>query len=203
MTSAVYTGFNPRLIKNHLSRILIATFAWFAFTSLFELIDSRTGSCSHSSMQTKLLCKTNRHEWLNSFDISGHTFLLMHSLFLMIEEVRIFNEWDVFHKKLTEKLSYHETGSESVSFKNGDKIQRAVYLYNLLTPFIRVNFVFMALLALLWEVMLLSTFLYYHTIMHKLLAAFAAIVYWFLTYKTWFANKSLFMSPGLPGDGSV
>lgn len=93
MTSLVYTSFNVKHVKNHMSRVLIATIAWYTMTSLFDLIDTVTGHCSvHQAVVSKRDCKVNKHEWLG-FDISGHTFILIYSLLIMVEEVRIFNEW--------------------------------------------------------------------------------------------------------------
>lgn len=100
MTSLVYTNFNIRHMRNHLSRILIATIAWYVFTYFFDILDQMTGSCSVHSFASKRECKLNKHEWINGFDVSGHTFILIYSLLIMVEEVRIFNEWvsDFFQK---------------------------------------------------------------------------------------------------------
>ena len=202
MTSLVYTGNNWNNVKNHLARAGVATLGWYVFTTAFERIDTMTGRCSNMNILLKIDCKKSKHDWINGFDISGHTFILMHSLFLMIEEVRVFHDWDLFYKKVQEKLSSNDSDlSERTTIDN--QYKRAEILYKLFNPFIKINFIFMALLALLWEAMLLTTFLYYHTIMQKLFAAFFAITLWFFTYKSWYPNKNAFMSPGLPGDGSI
>lgn len=207
MTSLVYTSFNPKHMKNHLSRILIATLVWYVLTSTFDFLDGFTGNCSVKDFRKKLDCKVNKHEWLNGFDISGHTFILIYSLLMMVEEVGIFNEWDSFHRKLLETLDsslQSGGGGGSDQSRNDYPFVRAESLYRILTPYIKINFVFMAFLALLWEIMLLSTFLYFHTMMHKLLAAFCAVAVWFCTYKYWYVNKNLgCWTPGLPGDGSI
>lgn len=202
MSSIVYTGFNLNHIRKHVGRLLVATFIWFTFTSLFDVIDSNTGSCLKGEIKNKLECKSSRNEWVNGFDISGHVFILMHSLFLMLEEVKIFNQWEQFHKKLEEKLRKDIT-ADQLSPESEDAIERAEYWYIKLTPYLKINFIVMALLALLWECMLLTTCLFFHTIMHKLLAACFAVGCWFITYKTWYADKNLLFSPGLPGEGIV
>jgi hypothetical protein len=199
MTSAVYTGFNFKYIFQHLSRVGIATFFWFSLTTLFDAIDTNTGRCAHNVIRNKKECKTNNHEWLG-FDISGHTFLLMYALLIMLEEVKVFYSWETFHKKLNEKLINDSNENiESLSPTSEYAIERAAYWFKLLTPLIKLNFFVMAILALLYEVMLLSTFLYFHTIMHKLLAAFSAVITWFITYKTWYPNKNILLNPGMPG----
>lgn len=195
MTAMVYTNGHPGKVKNHLSRIAIATVAWYTLTGLFDRIDSFTGSCSVTSIKTKPECKARKHEWLNGFDISGHTFILIYGLLVMMEEARVFDQWEKFHKELLEKTAAVK--------EDGGKLTQVVDLYEKLTPYIKINFVFMALLALLWEVMLLSTFLFFHTIMHKLLAAFCAIGVWFMTYQKWYRYKDAPWTPGLPGDGSI
>ena len=199
MTSAVYTGFNFKYICQHLSRLAIATFFWFSLTTLFDKIDTNTGKCAHNVIRTKKECKTNNHEWLG-FDISGHTFLLMYALLIMLEEVKVFYSWESFHRRLNEKLINDSNEKiDSLSPISENAIERAAYWYKLLTPLIKLNFFIMAVLALLYEVMLLSTFLYFHTIMHKLLAAFTAVIIWFLTYKTWYPNRNILLNPGMPG----
>ena len=99
MTSLVYTSFNPALMKNHLARIIVATVFWYMLTNSFDLIDSFTGQCSVADARSKSECKGKRHEWINGFDISGHTFIPIYSLLIMVEEVRIFNEWVRFRQQ--------------------------------------------------------------------------------------------------------
>ncbi|CAF0707118.1 unnamed protein product [Brachionus calyciflorus] len=198
MTSAIYNNLNFNLIKNHLMRILIASLFWFIVTYIFDYIDGQTGSCTSRAIKTKILCKTNKHEWINGFDISGHTFILMHSLFFMNEESKVFSNLDHYYKKLIDRLDKHDQNADSLSV---NPCYRSKKLYETLLPFIKLNFIFIGFLSLIWEVMLLSTCLYFHTMMHKVLAAFSAIAIWFLTYKTWYENKNLPLSPGLPGSG--
>lgn len=199
MTSSIYNSLNLNYIKNHLIRILIATIGWFILTFIFDYIDTQTGSCSLKSIKNKILCKTNKHEW-NGFDISGHTFILMHSLFFMNEESKVFSTWELFYKKLNEKIGHCDQNNEILTF---NVYERSKKLYDILTPLIKLNFILIGVLSLLWEVMLLTTCLYFHTMLHKIFAAFGAIGIWFLTYKTWYENKNLPLSPGLPGYGSV
>ena len=198
MTSTVYTGFNVTKICRHLSRVAIATLIWYTFTSSFEYIDSRTGECLKRTISTKAECKSNKSEWLKGFDISGHVFILMHSLLHMLEEVKFFQKWDVVHKKLEAKLQCQESNSAE---KTVVLAETSVYWYRLLTPILRVNFILMSCLILLWECMLLTTCLFFHEMMHKLIACFLAIICWFLTYKTWYPSNEFGLTPGMPGDG--
>lgn len=182
MTSWIYTNRDLLKIRNHFMRVGIATGTWFIFTSLFEYIDKNTGSCNNRSFSTKSLCKFNKHEWINSVDISGHTFLLMHAILFMKEEVQVFSKWD----KLKEKLS------------SQNDLNKTQY-YQKLTLYIKLNFIAIGLLSLFYDVMLMTTFWYYHTFFHKLIAACLAITSWFLSYKCFYENEKFFLSPGLPG----
>jgi len=197
MSSIVYTGFNVSRICRQMFRIGVATFIWYVFTSLFDYIDSKTGMCLKRSITSKIECKNDKSEWLMGFDISGHVFILMHSLLLMLEEVNFFYKWEMFHKKLEAKLerANGETPNETV--------EASEYWYRMLTPILKINFIFLSLLVILWEIMILTTSLFFHTILHKLIAAFCAIVVWFITYKTWYPCSDFSISPGLPGDGML
>ena len=191
MTSLVYTGCNLRYVAKHLVRLAIATAFWFSITSIFEHIDARTGVCRLKSLPTKRECTAAKHEWTNSIDLSGHTFLLVYCVLIMLEEVKVFNQWEALSKKLKEKMSQQQQKTGLIS-PQGEAHKRSLhrvdYWYKSLTPLIRINFFLMAGLVLIWEIMLLSTFLYFHTIMQKLLAAFCAIIIWFVTYQTIFPN---------------
>jgi hypothetical protein len=188
MTSCVYTAGNRYAVCMHLMRTAIATAIWFIFTSIFEYIDVNTGRCSSKDFGSKYLCKSNKYDWVASFDISGHTFILMHSLFYLLEEIKIFYVWENIK---------NEIGKDDQELSERSK--RVKVWYNKLTPFIKINFILVSLLTLVWEIMLMATFLYFHTILHKIIAAFFAIICWFLTYKTFYLLPS---SPGLPGRGS-
>ena len=189
LTSCVYSAGKRSTIVSHLMRTLIATAIWFIFTSIFEYIDVSTGKCANDQFMTKYECRKNKQNWVDSFDISGHTFILMHSLFYLLEEIKIFYIWDTIKTEVVRKED------EELS----DKARRVKLWYNKLTPFIKINFILISVLTLLWEIMLLATFLYFHTIIHKLIAASAAIICWFLTYKTFYLQST---SPGLPGRGA-
>ncbi len=159
---------------------------------MFDYFDRRTGVCVNRVYQTKTACKLSKHEWVNSFDISGHTFILMYCLFVMLEEVKVFYKWENIKQKLL-------TG-EPEKNANFNKLKK---YYNIFTPFIQINFIAIALFTLLWEIMLLSTFLYFHTMLHKIIAAFVAIICWFFTYNMYYRNDNYFLSPGLPGAGII
>ena len=188
LTSCVYSAGNRFTITAHLTRTLIATGLWFLFTTIFDYIDRSTGRCVSKVFSTKQLCKANKYDWIDSIDISGDSFVLMYSLFYLLEEIKIYYIWDNIKNEVRKD-------DEQLS----EKAKRVKIWFNLLTPYIKINFIFVSLFIILWEIMLFATFLYFHIISHKLFAAFAAIICWFLTYKFYYLQAS---SPGLPGRGS-
>jgi hypothetical protein len=79
--------------------------------------------------------------------------------------------------------------------------ERADYWYRELKSYIRISFLVLGILTLIWEMMLLSTFLYFHLMLHKLIAAIFAIIAWFLTYKKLFTKPPIAFFPCIPGYG--
>jgi hypothetical protein len=175
MTSFALSNGSFKRVGKSMLRVFVATALWFSWTSLFENIDRSTGRCTNADLLTKTVCKTSKHEWIDSFDISGHTFLLIYALLFIHEEVQVFGECK----------------------QCGDKEKSLV---KTLSPLIKINFFLIACLTLLWNVILVSTFLYHHTLSHKLIAALIALISWYFSYGFYFSNRSLPLSPGLPTD---
>jgi hypothetical protein len=74
----------------------------------------------------------------------------MHSLFFILEEVKVFCKWDKIKEDI---LKHDESVSSMATIDNMKKIKR---WYNIFTPYIKINFIIIALLTLLWEIMLIS-----------------------------------------------
>jgi hypothetical protein len=55
---------------------------------------------------------------------------------------------------------------------------------------IRILYVALAALTILWEFMLLSTALYFHDTLHKIAAAGLAVFFWYITYYVWYRRDS-------------
>lgn len=64
-------------------------------------------------------------------------------------------------------------------------------MYEKYTPVIRLLFVAMTLLQLLWDIMLICTMLYYHRMVEKVSAGIIAIITWYFTYRAWYPSKGL------------
>jgi hypothetical protein len=168
LTSQLYIDENSykRLGKNIL-RLTVSTLFWWLWTSIFEYIDHQTGECESENFLTKRECRANENDWINSIDISGHTFLLIHSLLFITEEIKLFTQW---------------IRNQRAQSRNSNRIIKTYLSYNL---------ILIGILAFVWEIMLISTFLYFHTLLHKILAAIVAIFSWYFSYNHFYKRVQL------------
>ncbi|CAM4871699.1 unnamed protein product [Rotaria socialis] len=124
-------------------------------------------------------CKKADHEWEEGFDLSGHIFLLLYSILIMNEEIRLYD-------KRTEKVDEAKKVEQNV----GDTLSNIANQYSTLFDIIiRVLYVLIAALTILWEFMLLSTALYFHKTPDKFMAGVIAVFFWFITYRVWYTSN--------------
>ncbi|XP_070574696.1 acyl-coenzyme A diphosphatase FITM2-like [Ptychodera flava] len=155
----VRNGDGWKIAKDSL-RLVVGTLEWYCWVGLFFWIEDATGQCSGGEQySTKKSCVRSGHQW-DGYDISGHTFLLIHCALLVWEELS-------YYMKL-------ETRSKSKS-----QIKKKPYLH----LFVRFTVLLMTLLALLWEFMLVWTQVYFHTTSHKAIALAVALGNWYITYR--------------------
>lgn len=195
MTSRILcAGDTNRMIANHIPRILIATGFWFVWTKAFNLIENTYGRCNVRGFDSKPNCLKAGHFW-NGFDISGHVFILMYSSFVLIEEARPIVGWEYIKEHLRNeehnRISNEKSTTNPLRNLKDPEFQLVKRLYEQYTPYIRLLFVGIAVLQLLWDCMLLCTMLYYHRMVEKVLSGIFAICTWYLTYRIWFPSKSL------------
>lgn len=74
---------------------------------------------------------------------------------------------------------------------NTDEIYMLKVLYHKYTPIIKLLFVAITILQLLWDVMLVCTMLYYHRMVEKVAGGIIAIITWYFTYHAWYPSKSV------------
>ncbi|XP_041375549.1 acyl-coenzyme A diphosphatase FITM2-like [Gigantopelta aegis] len=196
LTSTVYCCGNWNYIRRHLLRLAVGTFWWYVCTSLFVRVETMVGVCTVTTIKDKFACVEAGKSWLG-FDISGHCFLLIHSLLIINEELKTFRDWSKLggflqdeelkdKRKVTEK----EISDAQISFK-------------LLTPMIKVNIIAITMLALLWELMLLISVIYrFHTLPQKVTASFIAVGCWFISYRILFRSKVEWL-PLQPGESPL
>ncbi|KAI0227095.1 Fat storage-inducing transmembrane protein [Lamellibrachia satsuma] len=194
LTSITYCCGNKQRVKRHLCRLAVATLGWYCFTSLFEIVENATGICEPMSPNStnKRSCNKAGGKW-TGFDISGHVFLLIHCLLTISEEAKCFISWD----RITDVIKSEE--EQPTCRLSNDELSELKRLYNELTPYIRVLLVVLTLMTIMWEMMLLSSIIYFHNMPQKVCGCGFAVLCWFVTYRGWYKLSDV--SPGLPGDG--
>ncbi|KAJ9596562.1 hypothetical protein L9F63_012395 [Diploptera punctata] len=203
MTSHTYCCGKRDKIMHHLARLLIATFTWFFWIKLFSYIESVCGHCNVKKYQTKETCLKGGYFWYG-FDLSGHAFILIYSCLILIEEARAINGWEGIRDLIRNEEHARNIGDDSVSNNplRGLSLEEFYILkesYDKFTPYIRFFFIAMTFLSILWDIMLLSTILYYHKMVEKFVSGAIAILMWFITYRYWYAIPRTL--PNLPGEG--
>lgn len=205
LTSYIYCcGEKQRIVKQHLSRIFIATFFWLFWTKIFNVIEANFGWCMVKGYGTKGTCLHAGYVW-NGFDISGHSFILIYGSLVLIEEARCMMNWDGIKDNLrleeyTRFTKDSTTNNNPLRYLSEEEFGNLQMNYDKYTPYIRGLFIGITCLQVIWDFMLFTTLLYYHVMVEKLLGGVIAIVTWFLTYHVWYSYPKII--PGLPGEGS-
>lgn len=197
-------GDRNKIFWNHLPRIAIATFFWFTWTYLFNVIENNYGRCNVKNYETKRSCLKSGNFW-HSFDISGHTFILIYSSLVLIEEAKPIVGWDNIKDYLriedhNQKTQEANPSSNPLRSLNDAEILVLKNLYEKYTPIIRLLFVGITVLQLLWDIMLVCTMIYYHRMAEKIVSGLIAVCTWYFTYRAWYPAKSIL--PFQPGRGA-
>ncbi|XP_058832382.1 acyl-coenzyme A diphosphatase FITM2 [Topomyia yanbarensis] len=192
-------GDHQKLVKNHLPRLGIATGFWFVWTKLFNVIESTYGRCSTRGFDSKSGCLKAGHLW-SGFDISGHAFILIYSSLILMEEARSIIGWESIKEHLRNEehnRAKNDTtqGTNPLKSLKNDDLKALKHFYTRYTPTIRLLFVGMTMLQLLWDVMLVGTMLYYHRMVEKVLSGIFAVLTWFFTYRAWYPTQNLLPDP--------
>lgn len=191
------------IVTSHLIRLAVATAFWYTWTSVFNMIETSYGRCNTKIYDNKISCLKNGHFW-NGFDISGHCFILIYSSLVMIEEAKAINGWERIKDYIRDEKYARTIEDKSVSINplrniTTEELNVLKTSYENFTPYVRAFFIGIALLQLLWDVMLVSTILYYHIMVEKFISGIIAILTWFVTYRVWYTIPNIL--PKLPGDG--
>lgn len=197
-------GRRPILLR-HLARVFLATVAWLIWTKLFNYIETNYGRClgtRDANLQSKARCLQSGRFW-SGLDISGHTFILIYSSLILAEEGSSLVGWEGIKDLIMREEHTRSTPSETStgplrSLSNGD-LEFLKKAHRALTPYLRGLFVAMTLQQLLWDIMLVSTVLYYHIMIEKFLGGIAAVITWYITYQWWYKQPKIGLPA--PGDG--
>ncbi|XP_012273516.1 FIT family protein CG10671 [Orussus abietinus] len=192
-----------RILFKHLGRLLLATAAWLMWIKLFNYIETNYGKCVNtkdSQLQSKTKCLQAGKFW-NGLDISGHSFILIYSSLILAEEGSTLIGWEGIRELVTQEEHSRVTSGKgssgplrNLSNTDLDFVKKA---HGALTPYLRALFIVMTLQQLLWDVMLVTTLLYYHIMIEKFIGGITAVLTWYVTYRWWFRNSKL----GLLGPG--
>lgn len=168
-------------IYKHLSRLLVTTIIWYSFTTSFDVIENWTGTClGNNLLYTKTQCRNSDMIW-DGFDISGHVFLLTFCIMIINEE-----------------LSCADVVVSSCNGESSDHVSQRKDERNILGIMIKEEFfdqlieflsLLLILLMILWEVMLLFTCLYFHSLSQKLLGFLFSSFSFCVSYQFIFKHK--------------
>lgn len=198
-TSKVFCLNTRTSVLRHVARLVVATFFWYFWTKTFNQLEEYFGQCSGKG-QTRSSCRSAGFQW-KPFDISGHVFILIYSALVMISEARPIIGWDKIQDVLIkEENARKDRKSVATTFSslNENQLQELKVVYKQMTPYIQVLFIIITIFVALWEVMLITTMMYFHNMPEKLLAGIVAMSTWYVTYRLWYTSSFL---PPLPGDG--
>lgn len=195
-----------QILLRHLARVVLATVAWFAWTKLFNYIETNYGRCLQTRdiqiMHSKTKCLKSGKFW-SGFDISGHTFILIYSSLILAEEGSSLVGWegikDLVMREEHTRSTPTETSRGPLRNLSDSDLEFLKKAHRALTPYLRGLFVAMTLQQLLWDIMLVSTMLYYHIMIEKFLGGVAAVITWYVTYKWWYKLPKIGLPA--PGDG--
>lgn len=192
------------LIK-HLARLVVATFAWLLWIRFFTYIETNYGRCLNTKdaqLQTKAKCLQSGRFW-SGIDISGHSFILIYSSLILAEECSSLIGWegikDLIMREEHSRTTPNEPSTGPLRNLSNPDLEFLKKAHKALTPYLRGLFVVMTLQQLLWDIMLISTILYYHIMIEKFLGGVCAVLTWYVTYHWWYKLPKGLLPP--PGDG--
>ncbi|XP_053980958.1 acyl-coenzyme A diphosphatase FITM2 [Hylaeus volcanicus] len=193
------------ILLKHLGRLGLATIAWLLWTKLFHYIETNYGRCLNTrdvQLQTKAKCLQSGRFW-SGIDISGHTFILIYSSLILAEEGSSLIGWegikDLIMREEHSRVTPNEPSAGPLRNLSNFDLEFLKKAHRALTPYLRGLFVAMTLQQLLWDIMLISTILYYHIMIEKFMGGVAAILTWYVTYQWWYGSAKCSLPP--PGDG--
>ncbi len=192
-SASLYTGLKLTKILQHLSRLAISHVIWYLVTSLIVLLDSSVGTCQVSNIDYRHECLKQGHLWLG-FDISGHVFLLTYCIYVITEECA--------NIRLEVWYEYPETLSQenTVNEKLNEKLKETLLsIHKVISSIIESLELLCLALIVIWGVMVISTSLYFHTFIEKMLGYLCAVLSWYCTHH-WLYGRSEFV-PCKPNHG--
>ena len=209
MTSSIYCLGETRRIRRHFLRLILATCMWLFWTNSFIYVEETYGFCGKANVRSgKKQCLSKGLAW-HSFSISGHTFILIYCTLIIMEEAKALVGWEQIrdhlrneeHNRSQQQSTVGDTGLTSTPLELLSQVQLDYIRerYEKFTPYIRVCFIGMTVLVLIFDLELIGTIFYFHSTPEKFVASVISVLIWFLTYRFLFTNRVLSMC--LPGEG--
>ncbi|XP_011310002.1 FIT family protein CG10671 [Fopius arisanus] len=192
------------IVVRHILRVVVATFFWYLWTKLFLHVENTYGRCLGTKdidLQRKTHCLKAGKFW-SGFDISGHTFILIYSSLILAEEGTALVGWEGINDMVVKEehsRNVQERSASALKELTDGELEFLKRTHKGLSPYVRALFVVMTLQQLLWDVMVVSTMLYYHTMIEKFVGGILAVLTWFATYRWWFTITEGGLI--LPGEG--
>ena len=115
VTSFTTSCGNRDVVRNQVLRLAMGTLVWFTFTSLFEIIEYRSGICSVTKYLSKQKCAAKGYRW-KGFDISGIHEKNREILFTQSVTLLFFTRF--FKLNLTQKSCFCQIELTFVAMKN-------------------------------------------------------------------------------------
>lgn len=161
---------------------IYVTYSYLPLQVTFPTIERYTGYCVHNGISfdfSKRECvKRPEHEYI-SFDISGHSFLLIYCMMILMEESKDI----LYYLQLSRYFQGAPAPEGSENAVLGNETKSLEKVFRLVSPVILIAFLAMVAISLLWDFMLIITTIYYHSLMEKLLGTLLSVGMWYILYK--------------------
>lgn len=155
----------------------------FFLQAVFPFVEYQTASCKNASNiveenLSKRQCLSKGFEY-NAFDISGHAFLMTYCIFVLLEEsIALKYILALNHELCANVEEFAKVNRAYFSFNVHQFKSYFCYVY----PLICFSLVAIACLSIIWDLMLIITSLYYHTVLEKIIGMGLAIITWNVLY---------------------
>ncbi|CAG0914158.1 unnamed protein product [Notodromas monacha] len=177
-----HCGDTRKVVTFHLTRLVVATLMWWAWTTAFVVLEKSTGSCLVGGAAQvgfgKRSCRDSGGRWRSKEDY----FRLNQSVAVITGKPENQSDDETYLKDLTPM-----------------QFETLKHYYFKFAVAARAAFFVMTLLSLTHDVLLLATLIYFHVMTEKLLAAAIAICMWFVLYRIWFVIAPFPLQPGAGG----
>lgn len=182
-------------------RSALTTFFFFIWCQvLFPAIDNFSATCiagNETLTLPKAECLSTEGWQYFSFDISGHSYLLIYCVLIMMEESKeiIYFVW--LKSQLFGEATKNRKEDSSWPDLDEKQVKSLRKRFSKVSPVVAVTFFNMCALALLWDFMLVVTTLYYHTFAEKMIGTVLALLMWCFLYRgafPWLFSLKIFKS---------